>query len=371
MIWFSMLFGLVLLLEIYVLAGYFKRYGIFGRKKGVATLHLIWQAVEKIPVGLCIALEDGYPIMTNQKMHDTISLLFGHTVVNAEELWDELCHYPAESDHAGALQERLRDSSLELETEQGRVSDRILRLPDQTVVRFRRRLLIEEGQPTYIQIAMRDITSLERSITQTERENEHLTRQIRRQQGILREIVEINNEQERLSAKMKIHDELGRCLLMTERALDGKTTESIPQMISIWERLGKNLLDASVDRSATDHPHLKELERVASLIGCSIQYKGAPPEGETAELLFYSTIREALSNAVRHAGADRLYVQTRTEADRYCVEITDNGRRRNPNDGELLLGDGLRNLQQKLEKHGASMEIRNENGVKLNVVIPG
>jgi len=370
MIWFSLAFGLVLLLEIYVLAGYFKRYGIFGRKKGVASPYMVWQAVEKIPVGLCIALEDGSPIMTNQKMHDTASLLFGHTVVDAVELWDELRHYPAESEPAGALQERLRDSSLDPAKEKGSVEDRILRLPDQTVVRFRRRLLIEEGQPTYIQIAMRDITILDRSITQTEKENAHLTQQIQRQQEILQEIVEINNEQERLTAKMKIHDELGRCLLMTERALEGKTAESVPQIISMWDRIGNNLLDVSADRNTADHPHRKELERVASLIGCSIQYEGDPPEEETAEQLFYSAIREALSNAVRHAGADRLYVRTRKETDRYIVKITDNGRRKDTDDREILLGDGLRNLQQKLEKHGASMEIRNEKGVILSVVIP-
>ena len=369
MIWFSMAFGLVLLVEIYVLAGYFKRYGIFGRKKGVASPYMVWQAVEKLPVGLCIALEDGYPIMTNQKMHDTVSLLFGHTVVNAEELWNELQHYPSESDYTGTLQERLRDSSLDQEN--GQAEDRILRLPDRTVVRFRRRLLVEEGQPTYIQIAMRDITSLDRSITQTEKENQHLTQQIRRQQDILREIVEINNEQERLSAKMKIHDELGRCLLMTERTLEGKAEGSIPQIISMWERIGQNLMDVSADRSTADHPQRQELERVASLIGCSIVYEGSPPEDETAELLFYSAIREALSNAVRHAGADRLYVRTEKDTDKYLIEITDNGRRKDPDDKEILLGDGLRNLQQKLEKHGASMEIRNEEGVKLRVVIPG
>ena len=385
-------FGILGIVGIYHVTAYMYKNGLQGKVKGKASPYLVREAVETLPGGLCIAWSDGFPILTNHRMNDALSRLFGHTVVNAEETWKEILTGEVSGDCV-----RLSEEAT-------------FKMPEGIVVHFRReRLYGNEPGSELIQITMDNVTRLFRSRQETEEENRHLAEQIRRQLSILQNVVEINSEQEILSTKMKIHDEFGRCLLLTGQfqekysgsplkgekfIINQKKADGKAEMVEISPGEAKKELVSlvhqwlSVIRDMQDVPELSkeredtagvELERVAALIGCKIEYDGVPPKEEVASQLFYAAVREALTNAVRHAGADVLRVRTREEKfgpegqSIYRIQISDNAAELGKDihvDG-LTMGDGLKNLRDKLEKNGASIRIYSEDGVKIELAIPG
>jgi signal transduction histidine kinase len=62
------------------------------------------------------------------------------------------------------------------------------------------------------------------------------------------------------------------------------------------------------------------------MIGCRIDFDGERPADRGAARLLYAAVREALTNAVRHAGADTAHRLHPPQAPGYHVEISDNGR---------------------------------------------
>ena len=65
--------------------------------------------------------------------------------------------------------------------------------------------------------------------------------------------------------------------------------------------------------------------QVAELIGCKVTFLGEQPKSRKALQLLYAAVREALTNAVRHADATELTVKIKQDKQRYHIEISDNG----------------------------------------------
>jgi signal transduction histidine kinase len=106
---------------------------------------------------------------------------------------------------------------------------------------------------------------------------------------------------------------------------------------------------------------------MAEMIGCKVEFIGEQPTERRALLLLYAAIREALTNAVRHAGADRLIVEIRHD-ERCCrVTIASNGR---TGVTSIQEGGGLSDLRRRLEQEGASLLMEVNDGVVMHVTIP-
>ena len=78
-------------------------------------------------------------------------------------------------------------------------------------------------------------------------------------------------------------------------------------------------------------------------------------------------IREAMTNAIRHAGANELTVQTEIQENTLYAVIKNNGSRPIASISE---GSGLSTLRSRIERAGGNMEIRCSDGVELHIEIP-
>ena len=110
-----------------------------------------------------------------------------------------------------------------------------------------------------------------------------------------------------------------------------------------------------------------ELLQVAELIGCKVVFLGEQPTQRKTLQLLYAAIREALTNAVRHANATELMVKVEQNKQGYYIEISDNGC---VSVSSITEGNGLSALRQRLEQEGASLKVLCDNGVSLIVNIP-
>jgi hypothetical protein len=298
-------------------------------------------------------------------MNELFFLLTKHTVANALTAWEELRRFDSAN---GCVKLENLWPEQNRAGEDGEADDATMffSLPDGGIWRFHREEL--RDYPQYIQLEASQISDLYRYSAELYQNNRRLSEQYFRQQNLLANIVEINHEKELLQAKMRIHDDLGRSILTTKQHLSNRTLEeNISYLSDIWSNTIRRLSDFTQWGEETEVSPEIELLRAADMIGCRINYIGDRPIGRKTTLLFYALVREALTNAVMHAGANRLDVTIKPGARGYLVEISDNG---TVPVLELAEGSGLSNLRSKLEREGATMAVKCDAGVVLIAELP-
>lgn len=320
-------------------------------------------AIDTLPGGLCFSTRDGRLILTNRRMNELIYRLTDHTVMNAQATWDELQQF---SPMNGC--EKLEELQIKQEALDKSGDEHMLFLfPNGSIWRFRRKTLMEQ-HPHYIQLEATDITDLYQYSKELALNNKRLAEQYKRQRNLLAHIVEINREKELLLMKMRIHDDLGRSILTTKQHLSNQSLDdNTHSLVEMWNKTIQGLTDSTSKHSDGEISPEIELQRAADMIGCRINFYGDRPSHRKTELLFYAVVREALTNAVRHANADRLNVVIELTGRWYRVEISDNG---NIPISSLTQGSGLSHLRRRLEQEGATLEVKYENGVVLIASLP-
>jgi signal transduction histidine kinase len=197
-------------------------------------------------------------------------------------------------------------------------------------------------------------------------------------------------EQERSRIARDLHDDLGSrvtqiVLLLNELALQNRVpppgAPEHPLEISAAAQEIIQTLDETVwavnPRNDT-LPHLinylsqfaSEFLRAAN-VRCRLDFPEHPPartlSAETRHHLFLA-VKEALTNAVRHAHATEVWLRMVLNKDSLVLAIEDNGRgfERPPDDPSA---DGLRNMRQRLQEIGGRFEIESapETGTKVTL----
>lgn len=316
------------------------------------------KAVDSYPGGLCFSLPGGRPILVNKKMNELIYSLTGHTVIESDTVWDELAR-----DEIQAGCQNLKD--VEWLREAGSGDDRedlFFALENGEVWQFHRQSI---SGGTAVQTTATDITEQYHMSEKLYRNNVRLIEMHERQRRLLQDIVQINQKRELVEAKMRIHDELGQCLLGISRVLEEGAT---PQEADELRSSCKAALDSLHQTEQGAEPAMEaELLQVARMIGCEIRFQGPRPAGVNTSRLFYAAVREAVMNAVSHAQASELYVETEEREAEYHVRLWDNGTKKCH---QLREGVGLQGLRHCLEQDGGSMQVVCDGGVTLLVDLP-
>ena len=323
---------------------------------------MIKKAIDSYPGGICFSALDGRVILVNEKMNQLVLELTGHTILNEKAAWEELTNFA----NNGKV-EKLTQSWLPKDTnnENGSTHQQLFfRFSDSLVWRFELRFL----DSNTVQIEAAEITELYQ-ISEELYENTIRLRQMqKRQKALLDSIVEVNLNKEILAAKMHIHDELGHCLLATTKAMtEDSLAENADMLRKSWNSTIRDFSNISTVWTVPDSSLQSELMQVAELIGCKVIFSGKQPTQRKALQLLYAAIREALTNAVRHADATVLTVKIEQDEKSYHIEISDNG---SVSVSSITEGNGLSALRQRLEQEGASLKVLCDKSVSLIVDIP-
>lgn len=316
---------------------------------------MIRRAIDTYPDGICFARENGRVVLTNKTINDVCDRLTGHTVTNAEAIWQEL-----------AALSNAQDISHDFQYDEGETKkdELLLRVGEKAVWRFRKTRL-SDGEAPVIQYEASDVTALFDVQRRLRESNEREAALHARQRELLKNIVQNNVNQELLSAKLRIHDDFGRLILMTKQALTEDGAGDTEALRAAWIGAVQDMENAAVPEIR--HSPREELVRVAKLIGCQVVFEGPEPQERKAVLLLYAAIREALTNAIRHAGADRLTVCITKDGYKYHVRISDNGTKPV---SAIREGSGLSSLRQRLERDRATLDYDYSDGLTLVLTIP-
>lgn len=324
----------------------------------------IRESIDSSPDGLCFATPDGMPVLVNRQMNSIVECLLGHTVVDASSAWDELKYAALPSGNLRLDEPWLYvDSRRDTDTEQ-----LVFELKDRNIWRFQRSMLAAM-RPPMVQITAIKMTKLYRLSRELYTNNKKIKAMQDMQKTLLANIVQVNREKELLAAKIRIHDKLGQCLVATRESLANKNIrpDDAVSLRRIWEDTIRDLSNIPLANPSQSTDSQTELLAVAQMIGCHIIFHGSLPKDVRAQRLLNMAIREALTNAVRHAGADTLTVSLENFG-KYCkAEITDNGA---PVKAPIVEGGGLGNLRRSLEQEGGALDIRCDGAVALTVTLP-
>ena len=345
------------------------------------TVRTIRKAIDTYPDGICFAASGGRPILVNKTMNRICHALTGHTVTNADEMWENLSKIrlaePVRETEAILKQghsepspedEKGTESEKPLPSEENQAPTVILcRQADGSVWQFQKTSL-KVGDMPVIQYEASDISELYACQVRLRESIRHEGEIQERQKALLQNIVQNNLEKELLDAKIRIHDSFGRLLIMTKAALEDEASKSdASKLFQAWDDVIADMENAAMKTETENSSPQTELSRVAELIGCRITFQGQQPTERKALLLLCAAIREALTNAVRHAGADELTVTVACQGDFYEAEIQSNGC---PAVRPIQEKGGLYSLRKRLEQEGAELSYRYDGPVALILTIP-
>ncbi|MBR4158272.1 MAG: hypothetical protein IKR07_05100 [Oscillospiraceae bacterium] len=300
------------------------------------TADSIRESMDGLPAGVCYYLEEGRCILVNHRMHDVCRALTGRDLQNGAAFFEAV------------------------------KGDGVRLLPDGTAVRFRHRRFVYENAPLHELIAD-DVTEIYRKSEQLRSDNERARQLSEDMKAYGFNIGETVRRQEILEAKIHIHDEMNGLLLAAQRSLQAGTADADrAEVLRLW-RSQMLLLRKAADR----HPDVgvvADLETLAGVIGIELFWDGKPDTEDTDALrLFLLATREAMANAVRHAGAKRLFIRVRGDSTAILADYSNDG---DPPAGEVRETGGLANLREKVSLVGGEMCVETDTQFRLRIRIP-
>ena len=308
----------------------------------------IKQALDMLPSGICYFTPSGSVKLCNRQMDSLFRTIAQSDLQTLAELQDARSDCDACS---GVI--RL---SWERQT---------YLFPDGKAWRYRQSEVKASDGATYTEAVFSDITELYNK-------NLELKAQIKQLNAISRELkwlsdnaLILTREKEVLSAKTKLHDNMGAGLIAIRHILLHNRTEEAANAMDLFRQ--------AVSAIKYDNAHPKgrsELDKFlhdAGAIGIKVNLSGDLPEQEELRHVMILAMRECLTNSVRHAGATTIHITAEKKDDSVSVKITNDGR--SP-ETEVVPKGGLHNLYRHIIDLGGTMEIQSKPSFALTVVLP-
>lgn len=293
------------------------------------------EAFDNLPNGICFIDSKGFPILVNRQMYRIVQELTGKDFQHLKEIIEFM------EDKSGIPM--------------------IHKLSDKKIWQLYRYDMIIDSEP-YVQIVASDITDIYNLSKELEEKNRSLKQQRKLQEQLLDNIVKLSREEEILSQKIYIHTEFGKAVLATKLHLKNSVNEK--ELVKLWEETLKKLKFATEDRSEDNS--YEQLLDAAKALRCKVNLLGELPIDMDKRYLIVTSIREAVTNAVRHAKANEVKVSIRENEDSINVLISDNSLV--PVE-RVVEGGGLRDLRRKIEKAGGELRVLCQPTVKLNITL--
>ncbi len=332
---------------LYSCIGFLKEREIAGTE---ITPDSIREALDNLPSGLCFSAHNGLTLLTNRRMYDLALDVDGNFLQNAEVLWQNIAAFERKD---GV--EKIQNSTSPM-----------FRRPDGSVWQFSKTQLPISGRQ-YVQTMAANITSLHKVSEELAESNATLEQQQRRLKKLIEGMIEITREEEILAVKVHIHNELGRCVLAGRRGLKDPIGEGVTQALALWGEVANQLEISAAETTPNAGETLQHLTELAALLGCAIEIDGNLPKNEEIAYLLLTAVREAVTNAVRHAGASRVTVKLKQNNGTFCAQIADNGGYCPP---QITEGSGLTSLRSRIRQAGGELNILCEGGVSLHLQLP-
>lgn len=321
-------------------------FGIFKRCRNYLRENAIQESLDNLPSGIVFFDGNGMPKLMNRRMHQICMNLAGRDIQNITELEEAL---------SKPLKEQVFfDDDL-----------KVYGFSDGSVWKFSEKEIITTGGDRFSQVLASEVSELYQSKVLLKRENQKLQEMSAAMKELSKNVVTLTREEETLSMKMRVHDNLGYSVLAAQRMLMRESEEDRDIFLSQWKQT-LELLNKD-NESVEDEQLHRQVQDRAKFLGVKIIYTGEKIWESHIFRLLDIILLEALSNCVRHAGASELYVKFGSAEHEWGVVITDNGQKPEKNIKE---GGGLSGIRKRVEQCGGTLRICSDPIFSITVKIP-
>lgn len=298
-------------------------------------MNIIKESFDNLPIGICFFDSRGLIRLINKQM-----LSIGCVLLDGgfQTLWELRAALLSPPECVRVLDEK----------------NTLFRFPDNVVLRFEEKQITDGRKNRFTQATFADVSELASRQKELKEENKRLENANRRAKQLYDNMAGIVREEEILSMKMRVHDDIGHSILSARKALlSDASIEEIRSSASIWERSIELLYHANNMPDETDD--LEYAKERAAALGVSVITGGDFPTDRAARRIFTLAVRECVTNCVRHAGGNKVFAFSSVGDGNHILKITNNGA---PPEGEVIEGGGLSALRRRIEKSGGTMEIK-------------
>ena len=164
-------------------------------------------------------------------------------------------------------------------------------------------------------------------------------------------------EREALAKKIRIHDHMGRSLLMTKRYLLSPMAVGRDALMQEWSRCLLQMEEAPSDLSRTFNLHeAKDVcLRQAKKLGIELEFSGPLPEDVLLRSIVDSALTVQITNTLRHTAGKKVFATASEKDGNYILRLSNDGE---PDIEEIHETGGLKNLRAQAEGAGGSMEVK-------------
>lgn len=176
-------------------------------------------------------------------------------------------------------------------------------------------------------------------------------------------IEELEKKKNLLKLKNKYHDILGQNLSILQQYLN---KENITQ--ENFEEIKFMIQKMFIDIEDTDdtNANLENLIKIHKKNGTDIIIDGKLPQNKETAKVFFEIIREATTNAIRHAGSSKVFVNIKETLEETYMIITNDGRK--PNEF-ITENQGIKDMRRKVKKLGGMFYISTVPEFSVNISI--
>ena len=221
------------------------------------------------------------------------------------------------------------------------------------------------GGETLREMIASDITDEYEKTRALERDKEELSRFNRELREYTLNIDEIVRRREILEAKVNIHDEMNRLMLLT--TAKGEDFGAADDIFSLWEQNALLLCMQTGDRAKEESA--SRIQKLANALKIKLKMQGELPAelNDEQKNLFYSAAQESIINAAKHARAGQMTISFTANGNGITCRFVNDGI---IPEGEVKFSGGLYNLSLLAKKQGASLSVSNGENFTLTLFFP-
>lgn len=310
-------------------------------------MNVIKESFDNLPIAVCFFDRHGLVRLINRRMLEISSMLLGTEFQTLSELRTALSFPP--------------NSEINVVDE----SSLVFRFPNGAFLHFEEKEIIGKSGEHYTQVTAADVSQLVLRQRELREENRRLENANRRVKQLYDNMAEIVREEEILSMKMRVHDDIGHSILSARKALlTDESIDSIKDNASVWEKSIELLYHSN--NMPDDFDDIGYAEERAAALGVAIVRNGEFPESKVLRRLIAFAIRESVTNCVRHAGGTTVFVKVKKESEFFSARITNDG---SAPQAEITEGGGLSSLRKRIEKSGGKMLVQSLPFFELSILL--
>lgn len=295
----------------------------------------IKEAMDGFPDGVLCYAPKGRVMLVNQAMKEFCRQMTGDELVNGDLFTQQML--------SGQIRPGCRIVTVG--------DENVFVLPDETVWKINLQDIPFEDSEVRMLTAS-EITEEYRKTEELRTMQKGLAALGERLAKVNREIVDLTAEREMLNAKIRIHDEMGKNLLIVKHFILNGGTES--EKAAMIGSLYQNVSFLMKDLPAGTRDECELMIDTASRLGVTVFVTGTIPDCEPQRHILATAIHECFTNTLRHAHGNELYMNIEDDGDRLRVVLTNNGKKPA---GEIEERGGLVLLRDLTEREGGRMTI--------------